>query len=330
MNELMENIMFQLSKQDFSSDQLSILQNTLCISMSEYDILRKETLPQIYDDRLSIEVINYICRKKIKGLSENTLEQYSFVLKYFAYMIHKPMEEITDSDVLLFLEHFEKQRNCGKRRKNNVRIILNGFFNYLHSTGKIRVNPMATIERIKIPIRERKYLNNLEVIKMRNACKNIKEKAMFEFFLSTGCRVSEVVNCNIQDINFEQCEVKIIGKGNKERTVFLNANAKYTLIEYLKSRKDNNSALFVSSKKPYNPMGKTGIEAVIKNIGKRCLDRPIFCHLLRHTCATILVQHGMPIEQVGNILGHSSLDTTMIYAKTNKEQMKYNFNISFV
>ena len=77
-------------------------------------------------------------------------------------------------------------------------------------------------------------------------------------------------------------------------------------------------------------MGKTGIEAVIKNIGKRCLDRPIFCHLLRHTCATILVQHGMPIEQVGNILGHSSLDTTMIYAKTNKEQMKYNFNISFV
>lgn len=330
MNELMENIMLQLSTQDFSSDQLIILQNTLCVSMSEYDIIHKETLPQIYDDRLSTEIINYICRKKVKGLKESTLQQYSFVLKYFLVFINKPMEDITDADILLFLEHFEKQRNCGKRRKNNVRVILSGFFNYLHNTGKIRINPIATVERIKLPSRERKYLNSIEVIKMRNTCKDIKEKAMFEFFLSTGCRVSEVVNCRIQDINFELSEVKIIGKGDKERTVFLNANAKYTLTEYLNSRVDNNDALFVSSKKPYKPMGKTGIEAVIRKIGERCLDRPVFCHLLRHTCATTLVQHGMPIEQVQYILGHSSLDTTMIYAKTSKEQTKYNFNMSFV
>ena len=155
-------------------------------------------------------------------------------------------------------------------------------------------------------------------------------KKIFVYFKDGGSIYGTLGYVDEFSAKYDYRKPNFFYKGDKERTVFLNANAKYTLTEYLNSRVDNDDALFVSSRKPYKPMGKTGIEAVIRKIGERCLDRPVFCHLLRHTCATILVQHGMPIEQVQYILGHSSLDTTMIYAKTSKEQTKYNFNMSFV
>lgn len=165
----------------------------------------------------------------------------------------------------------------------------------------------------------------IELEQLRNACATTRDKAMVEFLYSTGCRVTEIVNINKSDVNFETKEVVLFGKGNKHRTSYLNARAELALKNYLDSRDDDNDALFVSDRHPHNRLKKNAIEKRIGQLGKIAqIERKIFPHLIRHTTATNGLNRGMKVEEVQKMLGHENISTTMIYAKVAENTVKLN------
>jgi len=274
------------------------------------------------------EAMEYLARKSSAGCAEGTLENYRFVLRYFCQWIGKELKDITDLDIIRFLDEFEQTRHIGKSRKDNIRIALNGFFTYLHNTGKISTNPMYTISKIQCEESLRERLSDLEYIKVCDNCTSLRDRALVEFLYSTGCRVSEVTNATIRDIDFDSKQLKVTGKGKKQRIVYLNNVSYYYLAKYLDSRKDSSIALFVSERNPHQPIKKTGVEAALRRIGERCLNRRLFPHLLRHTCACRLLEHGVTLDQVQVYLGHESPETTRVYAKTNPANLRYAFNLA--
>ena len=322
--ELRDELLLTL-KTNFTPDQLQLIDNALMNILNGMDIKPMET-SLITIGGCVPEVLHYLARKKAKGLAESTITQYTLVLKHFCCYIQKNIEDITEWDILNFLDHYEKTRGISKRRKDTMRVILNGFFRYMADCGKITINPMATIEPIKYKKNIREPLTDIELEKLRYACKKPKERALLEFFFATGCRVSEVVSLNITDIDFNNRMLKVTGKGNKERIVCLNASAAIALRIYLDTRVDTGDALFVSDRRPYQRIKKEALEKIIRTLGQRAeIGRRVYPHLIRHTTATYLLRHGMPLEHVQDYLGHENINTTRIYAKSDKDAMIANY-----
>ena len=142
---------------------------------------------------------------------------------------------------------------------------------------------------------------------LRDNCRQIRDLAIIDLLASTGMRVGELVKLNREDINFNERECIVFGKGNKERIVYFNARAKIHLQQYLATRKDRNKALFVSLAKPHNRLEISGVETRLRKIGRE---------------AKIVRVHGMPVEQVQRLLGHVKIDTTMHYAMVNQTNVK--------
>jgi len=204
---------------------------------------------------------------------------------------------------------------------------LKGFFNWLFDNGKILEKPMKLIKNIKCEKHIRKPLTKTELEMVRYACKTHREKALIEFFYSTGCRLDEAVKINKSDIDWNTGKLLVFGKGNKERFVFLNERAKLYLQKYLSNRNDNNEALFVGVRSPYNRLSRRGIERIFTKLGEYSkLKNNFFPHKIRHTTATHLLQNGMPIHEVQKYLGHSSADTTEIYLEVDTESVRINHN----
>ena len=310
---------------NFNAEQLQMIDLAVAQALKGMRVEPEETLPAVINGGMP-EVMEYLARKKSKGLSNGTLEQYRQVLTAFMQATQKKIEDIQDWDILKFLDQYESYRGVGKRRKDSMRVILNGFFRYMTDSGHVKSNPMATIEAIKFKKKVRQPLTPLEFERVRRACKTPKEKALLEFLFATGCRVSEVVNINRDDIDYFEQKIKVTGKGDKERYVFINAAATVALDEYFKRREDNNEALFVSDRKPYQRIKKNAIEKIIRQIGERSgIGRRIFPHLIRHTTATHLYQHGMRLEDLQVFLGHESADTTRIYAKDDPSMTRHAY-----
>ena len=314
MQAIRDRILAELAPH-FGAEQLLMIDSAVASALKGYRIEVEETLPAIRNDAMP-EVAEYLARKKSKGLTKGTLEQYRQVLTAFAVVTQKEIAKIRDWDVLKFLDQYESYRGIGRRRKDSMRVILNGFFRYMADSGKVKINPMATIEAIKFRKHVRQPLTPVELERVRRACKTEKERALVEFFFATGCRISEVVNLNREDIDYYSRRIKVIGKGDKERYTFITAAAVVALDEYFKTRNDNKEALFVSDRRPHERLKKNAIEKIIRRIGERAgIGRRVFPHLLRHTAATHLYQHGMPLEDLQTFHGHDSADTTRIYAK---------------
>lgn len=321
MQEIRDKVLAILAP-NFDSKQLQMIDVAMSKVLSDYHMEKAETLPQIYHPNQWSEIAEYLGRKKSRGLQAGTIYQYKYVLTIFAQYVQKPLPNVEESDIRRFLDEYEVYKDVGHRRKDGMRVILNGFFRYVIDTGRITINPMATIEPIKYEKRVREAMTDLEFQRYRNGCKTPREKALVEFLFSTGCRVSEVVALNRDDIDFGSRRVKVFGKGSKERFVFIDAAAIVALDEYFKSRKDHNKALFVSEKEPHERIRKNAVENIITAIQVRSgLKRHVYPHLIRHTTATYLLRHGMRIDQVQIYLGHESLDTTRIYAQSDPEQL---------
>lgn len=280
---------------------------------------------------LSTEISHYLLRKKSKGLSSGTIEQYSIVLNALNSYLTTPLYNITDWDILSFLDNYEQTRHISKKRKENMRIILNGFFRYETDIGNVHRNPMVTIDAIKYRKKTREPLSDIELELIRNACTTPRDKALFEFLFATGCRVSEVVSLNKTDINFSSRNVKVLGKGDKERFVFLNAASIVSLNNYFSSRTDTCEALFCTERRPYNRLKKASMERAIRRLGEKAgIERHVYPHLIRHTTATYLLNHGMNLEEVQVILGHESVDTTRIYAKSDTTLLMNSYRRSMI
>ena len=324
MENFAKDFMVRLDGKVSNEDMVTILQE-LQMFTSNYDIQKKETNIVLYDDQLPDCYKVYMVAKKLEGLSEGTLKTYDLYLKDFLMSVNKSISCITTDDIRIYLYNFQKNRHVGNRSLDGRRLVINTFFQWCTDEGYITQNPCRQIRPIKYESKLREPLTGIEMELIRDACRTYREKAIIELFYSTGCRVSELVALNKDDIDFRKGEVHLFGKGNKHRLSYINAKAEVALKKYLFTRKDDNEALFVSERKPYNRIKKTGVEKIVREIGERSeVGRRVYPHLIRHTTATDALERGMNVAEVQKILGHEKLDTTMIYAKVCQENVKYD------
>lgn len=294
----------------------------LHLALYGYDVLSQEKSLTASD--LQEKIVLYLQIKKLENYSEATLKNYFYTLRRFEGFIKKPVAAINKNDIRYFLA------NCYSDLKpssiNTKIYCLKGFFQWLTDEEIIPKNPARLIKDNKLPKRLRKSLTIAELEKLRIACKDVRERALLEFIFATGCRVTEVVNTNVSDIDFSNNSLKVVGKGDRQRVVFFSDKTKLYLQNYLGTRQDNNPALFIASKFPFGRIGKRGIEVIISRLGKRAgIGRPVFPHLLRHTMATLGLQSGADITTIQHLLGHSSPATTQTYAQNSVENLKHEY-----
>ena len=276
------------------------------------------------------EILNlYFSRMEYQNRSKGTIKQYKIVLLPFRKSIDKPIECINEYDIIGWLNQYEKNHEISKRTKEQKRKILQAFFTFLLNEGLLKHgNPMAKVLPISYTKKVRQPLTESEINKIRIACTNIRDNAIFETLLSTGCRVSEIANLKIEDIDMENNMAKIKGKGDKERIVFLSARAIEFLKIYLQQSKRSDNYIFVSNHRPYRGLSNKSLERIIRKMSNSAnIDKAVFPHLLRHTFATNAINKGMPISSLCDLMGHSSIDTTRIYAKNSNTKLKYDYEM---
>lgn len=288
----------------------------------KYDVMTKETalVSGDIEEKLSI----YLASKKLDGLSLKTLKNYSNNLNIFASYLRKPIATIDTMDLRMYLS--QRCRNMKPSSTNTEISILKSFFGWLVNEEYIPKNPAAKLKQTKQPKRLRHALHEEEVELLRGACKTLREEALLEFLVSTGCRLSEVVDSNKEDINWHEKSLFVVGKGDKERKVYFSTKAKVLLQKYILSRKDDTPSLFVASKAPHGRLSGRSIERDLKKIADRMgTEKSIFPHLLRHTFATSNLNSGMSLPVLQHLLGHEEPSTTQIYAELSEENILHEY-----
>ncbi|PEG87149.1 MULTISPECIES: site-specific tyrosine recombinase/integron integrase [Lactobacillus] len=260
--------------------------------------------------------------KKIEGCSERTIKYYKVTVEQLLKKVLHPIRKVTTEQMREYLVDYQKINNCGKTTIDNVRRNISSFFSWLEEEDYILKSPMRRIHKIRAEKLVKNVITDEDIERLRDGCDCLRDVAMIDLLYSTGIRVGELVRLNRADINFSERECVVFGKGDKERRVYFDAKSKIHLINYLKSRIDDNPALFVSLDKPYNRLKISGVEIRLRQLGKKLhLDR-VHPHKFRRSMATRAIDKGMPIEQVQKILGHSQIDTTMQYAIVNQNNVK--------
>lgn len=302
-------------------EQMKVVINELEIFSDDYNIEKKCRAVAVPDDLLPACYKVYMVSKKIEGMSPQSLITYKCYLEQFLYAVGKPVEKITANDIRLYLYGL-----VGKNSDHTIdtkRIVINTFLDWCCLEYYIPENPCAKIHAIKYEEKPREPLDGIEMEMVRDACVDLRERAMIEFFYSTGCRVTELERLNITDVDFEQKDVHLFGKGDKHRTSCLNVRAELALKNYLATRNDDNPALFVSERAPHGRLKKPAIEKRVRQLGEMSkIGRRVYPHLIRHTTATDGLDRGMPIEEVQQFLGHVNINTTMVYAQVSRANLK--------
>ena len=307
---------------NFDWDQQRKVRDALYYSLYNYQVTSLEKALIKGDVREKIFL--YIKVKKLAGYSEQTLKNYEYILERVATFINKPVATITTNDLRMFLI----VNSEGKKAStiNSHIFYIKAFFSWLELEELIPKSPAKRLETTKLPKRLRKSLNIEELERLRIACIDNRERALVEFLFATGCRVSEVVKCNVEDLDFSSNTLRVIGKGDKERIVCFNDKTKVYIKKYLNSRQDLNPALFIGIRKPYNRLGKRAIEIIIHKIADRAgFTKSVFPHLLRHTMATLGFQGGASLTTIQHLLGHSSPETSLIYAENSMENIQHEY-----
>lgn len=292
--------------------------------MREYDV----QTAQVYDrSNLPRRVEAFLAAKRIDGCRPKTIKGYRERLKLFMTQCSKPVQQITTDDLREYLAYLVDERHL---MDNSVQAHINtlrSFFSWLVDEDNIRKSPMRKIKSLKIDkLRSRHPLTAEQLELVRDGCRGYKEKALVEFLVSSGCRVSEVAGLRVDDIDWRDRKCKVIGKGNKERTVYFSVRAKLMLQLYIAERRGG-EALFASSRVPYEPLTDRGIEKMISKLGKRIgMERPLYPHLMRHTFASHALNCGMELTIIQHLLGHSDPKTTLIYAEIDPIRVQYEYN----
>ena len=260
--------------------------------------------------------------KKIEGCSERTIKYYKVTVEQLLKKVLHPIRKVTTEQMREYLVDYQKINNCGKTTIDNVRRNISSFFSWLEEEDYILKSPMRRIHKIRAEKLVKNVITDEDIERLRDGCDCLRDVAMIDLLYSTGIRVGELVRLNRADINFSERECVVFGKGDKERRVYFDAKSKIHLINYLKSRIDDNPALFVSLDKPYNRLKISGVEIRLRQLGRKLHLVRVHPHKFRRSMATRAIDKGMPIEQVQKILGHSQIDTTMQYAIVNQNNVK--------
>ena len=269
------------------------------------------------------EALNlFISSKRIEGCSEKSMKYYSNTLIKMFKIINKVYFMILTEDIRVFLSNYSENQNISKVTIDNVRRVISSFFTWLEVENYIVKSPARRIHKVKITktIKEVYSDETIELIKQNTT--NKRDLAIVDLLISTGIRVGELVKINILDIDFENRECIVLGKGNKQRKVYFDAKTKIHIKQYLKTRNDDNEALFVSLMKPFKRLEISGVEILLRKIGKKIGVEKVHPHKFRRTLATKAIDKGMPIEQVQHLLGHSKIDTTLEYAIVDDTNVK--------
>lgn len=299
------------------------------LALYNYNVLPVENALVASDLHEKIKL--YLEVRKLEGYSMETLKNYFYVLIDFANIIVKPATTVTKNDIRYYLAYKSNEGKFKPSTINNKISILKAFFQWLDDEEIIMRNPCRQIKLTKLPKRLRTALNTEELERLRIACITERERALVEFLFATGCRVSELVKANIDDIDFAENSLRVVGKGDKQRMVYFSDKTRLYLKNYIKSRRDNDEALFVSDRFPHGRLGRRGIEVIISKIASRTeINKSVYPHLLRHTCATLALKKGADITTIQHILGHESPSTTQTYAEMNEENLKHEYNQHFI
>lgn len=295
--------------------QMKKLQETLLKHLAENEA-KTEEIPNVEYLKMFIDA------KQIEGCSERTLQYYRVTIEHMLGSIETSIRKITTDEIRGYLVDYQKVNNCSKVTVDNVRRNMSSFFSWLEEEDYILKSPMRRIHKIKTKQPVKETITDEMIEKLRDNCTCVRDLAMIDLLYSTGIRVGELVGLNISDIDFEERECIVFGKGDKERRVYFDAKAKLHLQEYIESRTDDNPALFVTLDAPHARLKISGVEIRVRELGRKLNIDKIHPHKFRRTMATRAIDKGMPIEQVQKILGHSQIDTTMQYAIVNQNNVK--------
>lgn len=315
--------------------------------IGEYEIQNRTTeVAILQEDRNQYLFNKFLTSKIIKGCTDRTIQFYGKTLNFVFDRIHKTVDEVTTDDIRYYLALRQKRDDVSKTTANNEFRVLSSFYSWLQAEEVIQKNPVLKIERPKEKKKKKSAFTEMEIEKIRDVTKNARERAIVDVLLSTGCRVTELVNIKKDDI--DGAKVIVHGKGEKDRTVYLNAKAVLSLEKYLGERKDANPYVFCGAYSaaenpgdfqrcsrsgewyknpelvhPKNHVDKGSVEQMMRKFKKRAgLECSVYPHKFRRTCATMALRRGMPIEQVSKMLGHESIETTQIYLDLNEEDLR--------
>lgn len=287
--------------------------------LDNYDITRKA----IPSASTNTQLLNsFLSAKKIEGKSQKTLTYYKNTLARLLSTTKKPIKQTTTDDLRNYLSNFQSTNGSSNVTIDNIRRIFSSFFSWLEDEDFIVKSPVRRIHKVKTAKIVKETLSDEELEKIRESASFYRDRPIVEFLASTGVRVGEIVNLNINAIKLDDRSAVVLGKGNSEREVYFDARTKIHLERYLKTRTDTNEALFVSNKVPNNRLTIGTIESIVKNIGEKSSVSHVHPHKFRRTLATRAIDKGMPVEQVQKLLGHVRIDTTMHYAMVNQTNVK--------
>ena len=295
--------------------------------MSELHQVLISVLSTIGDDNTEEETEKslleaFLAAKKVEGCSDKSLRYYHSTINNMLTIVGKTAKHITTDDLRQYLDAYQKKSNASKVTIDNIRRILSSFFSWLEEENHILKSPVRRIHKVKTgkTVKETYTDEALEI--MRDSCETDRDLAMIDLLASTGMRVGELVKLNRSDINFQERECIVFGKGDKQRRVYFDARTKIHLMRYLENRTDSNPALFVSLQSPHNRLQISGVEIRLRVLGRKLGITRVHPHKFRRTLATMAIDKGMPIEQVQRLLGHQSIDTTLQYAMVNQNNVK--------
>lgn len=305
-----------------NSKQISKLESIL------FDVKQEVEAQVVNEDKTldNIELFNcFLSAKKVEGCSNKSIKMYKSILSHFVHCINKPFNIITTENIRDYINKYEETNKISKISLDNIRRVLSSLFSWLFDEEYITRNPMRRIHKIRTPKIVKQAFTDEDLTILKDNCSHIRDLAIIDLLSSSGIRVSELVNLKTQDIDFDNHECIVMGKGSKERKVYFDSITKIHLKAYLESRLDENDYLFVSIIKPHSQLLVSGVELMLKKVAKRTNISSVYPHRFRRTLATKAIDKGMPIEQVQALLGHSKIDTTLMYAIVNQNNVKTSY-----
>jgi len=303
--------------------QAEQLRRVLNHNLSGFELQKNEKAETVVASEENSRLTNaFLSAKRIEGCSEKSLAYYRKTIETMTERIGKGITHITTNDLRSYLTDYQTERKSSKVTIDNIRRILSSFFSWLEDEDYILKSPVRRIHKVKTATTIKETYTDEALETMRDNCETLRDLAMIDMLASTGMRVGELVLLNRDDINFEERECVVFGKGSKERMVYFDARTKIHLQNYLAQRTDSNTALFVSLKAPYERLQIGGVETRLRELGKRLSLPKVHPHKFRRTLATMAIDKGMPVEQLQRLLGHQRIDTTLQYAMVKQSNVK--------
>ena len=264
----------------------------------------------------------FVSAKRIEGCSKKTLKYYHTTIETMVASINKDIRHIQTEDLRSYLTDYQSRNQSSRVTIDNIRRILSSFFSWLEDEDYILKSPVRRIHKVKTATNIKETYTDEDLEKMRDSCTELRDLAIIDMLASTGMRIGEMVLLSKADINFNERECVVFGKGDKERIVYFDARTKIHLQNYIDSRTDDNPALFVTLRSPHERIKIGGIESRLREMGKKLDIQKVHPHKFRRTLATMAIDKGMPIEQLQQLLGHKRIDTTLQYAMVKQSNVK--------